>query len=135
MNYEFATIIVKLSAVTTLRKLAQALDPDETGGMFATGLSATGDLPATHFISSGQVPDVFAQAIRSPAMLNTQAKAAFLEDGASYPYTLTQVTAALTGCNISDGTLSVLIDGIPTVVSESPHEFIARLGLKMIRAI
>jgi len=131
--YEHATIIIPLSVATALRRLAQVLDRSETDGMFLTGLSATGNLPATHFVSSGQVPDVFAQAIRSPSILNTKAQAAFLKEGVTYPFTLTQVTAALSGCSISDGTRTVVIDGVSTVVPEGPHEFIARLGLQMVR--
>ena len=133
MTYEHATVVIPLSVATALRRLAQVLDRSETDGMFVTGLSATGNLPATHFVSSGQVPAVFAQAIRSPALLNTKAQAAFIKEGVTYPFTLTQVTAALSGCSISDGTRSVVIDTVPTIVSEGPHEFIARLGLKMIR--
>ena len=133
MTYEHATIVITLSVATALRKLAQMLDRNETDGMFTTSLSVTGNLPASHFVSSGQVPKVFMQAVRSPALLNTQAQAAFAREGAAYPYTLTQITAVLAACNISDGTRTVLVDTVPTVVSEGPHEFIARLGLKMIR--
>ena len=133
MTYEHATVVIPLAVATALRRLAQVLDRSETDNMFVTGLSATGNLPATHFVSSGQVPAVFAQAIRSPALLNTKAQAAFIKEGVTYPFTLTQVTAALSGCSISDGTRSVVIDTVPTIVSEGPHEFIARLGLKMIR--
>lgn len=49
----FRTIIV------TDATAAQALVEDEN--MFSTGLSATGKLPATHFISSGWVPEELAE--------------------------------------------------------------------------
>ena len=133
MIYEHATIIIPLSVATALRRLAQVLDRSETDGMFTTALSATGNLPATHFVSSGQVPDVFAQAIRSPSILHTKAQAAFAKEGVTYPFTLAQVTAALSGCSISDGTRTVVIDGVSTVIDEGPHAFIARLGLQMIK--
>ena len=126
MVYTHATIIVTLSVATALRNIAQKLDRNETDGMFKTGLSATGNAPASHFISSGQVPASFAAAIRSPALLNTTARAAFIAEGLTYPFTLTQVTAALSGCSISDGTFNGQ--------TETPHEFIARLGLKIVRA-
>ena len=133
MTYEHATIVITATVASALRRLAQVLDRNETDGMFTTALSATGNTPATHFISSGQVPDVFAQAIRSPSILHTKAQAAFLKEGVTYPFTLTQVTAALSGCSISDGTRTVVIDGVTTVVDEGPHAFIARLGLQMIK--
>ena len=125
MTYTHATVVITLSVASALRKLSQMLDRNETDGMFTVGLSATGNLPASHFVSSGQVPDVFASAIRSPSTLNTLAQAAFAKEGVTYPYTLTQVTAALSGCSISDGTFN----GLP----ETPHAFIARMGLQMIK--
>jgi len=133
MTYEHATIVITLSVASALRKLAQLLDRNETDGMFISELSATGNLPATHFVSSGKMPDVFIQAMKSPALLHTRGQAAFLAANIAYPYTLSQITAALAACSISDGTRTVLIDTVPTVVSEGPHAFIARLGLKMIQ--
>jgi len=133
MIYEHATIVITATVASALRNLAQKLDRNQTDGMFTTGLSATGNTPATHFVSSGQVPDVFAQAIRSPSILHTKAQAAFLKEGVAYPFTLVQVTAALSGCSISDGTRTVVIDSVSTVVDEGPHAFIARLGLQMIK--
>ena len=125
MIYTYATIIVPLSVATALRNVAQKLDRNETDGMFIVGLSATGNAPATHFISSGQVPDTFAAAIRSPTLLDTKAQAAFAKEGLAYPFTLTQITAALAGCSISDGTFNSL--------PESPFQMMARLGLKMVQ--
>ena len=133
MTYEHATIVIPSSVATALRNITQKLDRNETDGMFVTALSATGNTPATHFVSSGQVPDVFAQAIRSPSILHTKAQAAFAKEGVTYPFSLAQVTAALSGCSISDGTRTVVIDGVSTVIDEGPHAFIARLGLQMIR--
>ena len=134
MIYENATIIIPLSVATALRKLSQMLDRAETDGMFTTGLSATGALPATHFVSSGQVPAGFMRAVESPALLNTKAQAAFATAGVTYPYTLAQITAALSGCSVSNGTRTVVVNSIPTIVSESPQEFITRMGLKMLAA-
>ena len=125
MNYTHATIIVTLAVATALRNVAQKLDRNETDGMFKTGLSATGNAPASHFVSSGQVPETFAAAIRSPALLNTTAQAAFIKEGLTYPFTLTQVTAALSGCSISNGTFNAL--------PETPHQFIARMNLQIVR--
>ena len=125
MIYTHASIIVTLAVATALRNVAQKLDRNETDGMFKTGLSATGNAPASHFISSGQVPETFAAAMRSPSLLNTTAQAAFIKEGLNYPFTLTQITAALAGCSISDGTFNAL--------PETPHQFIARLGLQIVR--
>lgn len=134
MIYEHATLIIPLSVATALRKLSQMLDRNETDGMFITGLSATGALPATHFVSSGQVPAGFMRAIESPALLNTKAQAAFATAGVAYPFTLVQITAALAGCLVSNGTRSTVLNGVTTIASETPLEFIARCNLKMLVA-
>ena len=133
MIYTHATVVVTLAVAVALRRLSQMLDRNETDGMFTTKLSATGNAPATHFVSNGQVPEAFAQSIRSPAALHTRAQAAFAKEGVAYPFSAAQITAALSGCSISDGTRTVLIDGVSTVVAEGPHEFIARLGLQIVR--
>ena len=125
MIYTHASIILTLAVATALRNVAQKLDRNETNGMFTTGLSATGNAPASHVISSGQVPSTFAAAMRSPSLLNTTAQAAFLAEGLTYPFTLTQITAAMAGCSISDGTFNAL--------PETPHQFIARFGLQIVR--
>ncbi len=133
MIYEHATFVVSLGVAVNLRKLAQMLDRAETDGMFQTALSATGNLPATHFISSGQVPSVFVRTMESPALLHTRAQAAYAREGAAFSFTLLQVTNALSNCTVSNGTRSVVIDGLPTVVAEDPHALILRLGLKIIQ--
>lgn len=133
MIYKPMTIVATSAVVTIMRKLSQVLDRNETDGMFVSPLSATGNLPATHFVSSGQIPLSYAQAALSPLLIHTQAQAAFLKEGIPYPFTLAQVTAMLSGCSISDGIRTVIIDTVPTVVAETPFDFISRLGLKPIQ--
>ena len=134
MNYQFATIVVSLAASLSLRKLSQMLDKTETDGMFTVELSATGTLPATHFISTGQVPSIYLTALSTPAKLKTAADEAYAKDGQVQPYTLTQITKALQDCTISDGTITSVdpVTKLSVTKSESPFELIARLGLKMI---
>lgn len=133
MIYEHATIVIPLSVAVRLRKLSQMLDRSETDGMFVVELSATGNGPATHFVNSGQMPAQFMESVKSPTLLHTRAQAAFAKENTAYPFTQAQVTAALALCSISNGTRTVVIDTVPTVVSESPLDFIARLGLQPVR--
>jgi len=50
----FATIIVTAAQAQAARDAAAQIPGGE--GMFAAGLSATGNAPATHYISSGYMP-------------------------------------------------------------------------------
>lgn len=59
MTWLFRTMIVPDSIVATVRSLADSFGP-AASGMWATPLSPTGELPATHWISSGFVGDDFA---------------------------------------------------------------------------
>ena len=59
MIYLFRTIIVPDAIVSTVRALADSFGP-AAAGMWTTPLSPTGNLPATHWISTGQIGDDFA---------------------------------------------------------------------------
>lgn len=138
-NYVHATVVVTAAVAVNLRKLSQMLDKGELDGMFDTKLSATGNAPATHFISNGPVPAAYLTAITSPTRLFTKAKKAYEDDGLTFPFTQTQVTNALNKCTVSDGTYNdPAIDpqtGRPVGIrNEGPHELIARLGLQFVRA-
>jgi hypothetical protein len=57
----FATIIVTAAQAQAARDAAATIPGGE--GMFTTGLSSTGQEPATHFISSGTVPQEIVEVI------------------------------------------------------------------------
>lgn len=61
----FATIIVTADNAEQARTLAASIPGGE--GMFTAGLSATGSMPATHYISSGSVPQEIVDAVASLA--------------------------------------------------------------------
>lgn len=57
----FATLIVTAANVDQARTIAAQFTGGD--GMFTSELSATGNAPATHFISSGYMPEEIVQAI------------------------------------------------------------------------
>lgn len=59
-TYTNLTIIIPAAAQTLAQGLCVAAAGEAGAGMFATGLSATGEAPATHYISSGAVEAKFA---------------------------------------------------------------------------
>ena len=58
--YTNLTIILPKAAQPLAQGLCVAAAGEAGAGMFTTGLSATGEAPATHFISSGTVESKFA---------------------------------------------------------------------------
>jgi len=59
----FRTLIVTADQAPLARLIAATLDPVNCQDMFTTGLSPTGDEPATHYISSGGISEGFAQLV------------------------------------------------------------------------
>lgn len=130
-EYVFGTMIATAAVATNLKELSRRLDKEDCGGMFVSPLSATGLLPATHFISSGLVPRGYAETIKDSALLFQRAKKAWEDDGDVFPFTQLQVTNALGNCTITNGTRPPVGDEVGRQ-PESPFELIARLGLKQI---
>jgi hypothetical protein len=129
MKYRFGTLIVTSAVANNLRLLSQMLDKGDCDGMFTTALSATGTLPATHYISSGAIPKVYFTALSNPTTLFNVAKKAWEDDNLVFPFTQAQVTNTLSKCTVSDGTYDNGVDGPQP---EGPHDLLARLGLKII---
>lgn len=64
----FATIIVTAGKCEQARSAAATLPGGD--GMFTAGLSSSGDEPATHFISSGWVPEEIVQAVAAVSVVS-----------------------------------------------------------------
>ena len=108
MPWTHRTIIVPAPVVEPARMACEALAGAGGSGMFTAPLSATGELPATHWISSGLIEQDFAALLANPDALTAVATAAGLD-----PAPLVAIVAA------SD-------------ISEDPADVaLARLGLQM----
>jgi hypothetical protein len=61
MSWTHRTLIVAAQDADLARALAAGIAPDtDTQGMWRTPLSATGQEPATHYVSAGLIQDAFA---------------------------------------------------------------------------
>ena len=105
------TIIVPAAVVIPARMACEALAGAGGSGMYSVPLSPTGELPATHWISSGLIEQEFADLLASPDALAAVATRAGLD-----PAPLVAIVAA------SD-------------ISEDPADAaLARLGLQLCHA-
>lgn len=118
------TVVCTQAVVVNIRELSRRMGKLDLDGMFTRSLSATGELPATHWISSGYIRPAYINAMTNSVRLFTIAKKAWEDDGDVFPFTQAQVTNALNKCTVSDGTFAG--------AEEGPYELIARLGLKLI---
>ena len=113
------TIIVPAALVIKARELGAALAP--TGaGMYTTALSATGNAPATYYVSSGYIHEPpFANLLADPVALFAAAQAGATSQGLVLTATQADATALIAQSFVGDET-------------QEPLAFIAAQGLQII---
>jgi hypothetical protein len=133
MTDTFATLIVQAQDAPTSRAIAAAFGPGGVG-MFSTPLSASGNEPATHYISSGYIPAEFVALapcttwtmdeegdwVASDIYPGDAAAVYGFCQQAGLPYTLAQITGVLSR---SDGS------------AQEPFTAMGRLGLHIINPV
>jgi hypothetical protein len=115
MSLIHRNLIVTYALAAAARELCAAVHP-AGAGMFTVPLSPTGELPATHWASTGLLEDVWAPALEDPAMFFGAAQLGAHEQGLT-------LTATYADAHL------VLIEGD---ISEEPWaDALARLGLQL----
>lgn len=125
------TIIVPATIAESARAACAGLAGPGGSGMFTTPLSATGMLPASHYISSGLIEDQFANLLPLTAVVHTDGTpATSIQPGDAV---LTAQLAAAAGLPLTEEGISMLFAAVD--ISEQPAEdALVRLGLRMIAA-
>jgi hypothetical protein len=113
MAYVHRTLILPAAITANCQQLSEALSGPAGAGMWTTGLSADGNLPASHFISSGMISEEFAAMIAAPAVMFAACESAGL------PVTLAQCQSILGAADVS---------------ADEPFAALTRLNLKLIQA-
>ena len=113
MPWTHRTIIVPDAVVIPARLACEALAGPGGSGMYTVPLSPTGELPATHWASSGPIDEEFAELLANPDALAAVASAAGLD-----PDSLVALVA------VSD---------VSDLAFESFDDALARLGLSRIQ--
>lgn len=112
MDWIHRTIIVPAPYAAAASAACEALAGAGGSGMFTTPLSPTGELPATHWISSGLIEQDFATLLETPDAL----------------------TAVATGAGIDPGPLLATIAAAD--ISDEPADMaLARLGLQLCHTL
>lgn len=131
-EYTHRTIIVPAAFQQLAQGLcAAAAEGDAGAGMFTTALSATGALPATHYISSGPIYESLADLLPLTTVAYEE------EDTAetTRPGNVEAVEAIATqaGFTLPPGTIAALL-AASDVTEQDPQVVIDRLGLVMVQA-
>lgn len=128
MSYTHRVIIVPAAFQQLAQGLCEAIAEGDAGkSMFTRGLSANGELPATHYISSGPIYESFADLL--PLTTVNQ-------DGEGLPDIHTrpgnvetaEAMAEQAGIELPTGVIAALFAAID-VSAQGPYEAMARLGL------
>jgi len=124
------TIVIPASLQTKAQGLTKGLAGTAGDGMFTTGLSATGNAPATHYISSGPISDQMAALLPCTSVTQVDGKDVTTTD----PGTPDAVPAmaAQVGINTTATKIKALYASID-VSDQEPFAAMARLGLQIAR--
>ena len=129
--YTNLTIVLPAAAQALAPGLCQAAAGEAGAGMFTTGLSATGEAPATHFISSGAVEAKFA-AILPLSTITTVDEVTTVERSAGNIEAVIQL-AADAGVAADLATVGGLFAALD-VSEQPPFAAMERLGLQLVAA-
>ena len=127
--YTNLTIILPKAAQALAQALCTAAAGEAGAGMFITGLSATGEAPATHFISSGAVEAKFA-AILPIGTVTMVDEVSTVERGAGDLVAVVQL-AADAGVAVDLATVGGMFAALD-VTAQDPFAAMERLGLQLV---
>lgn len=123
------TIYIKRCLIVTAAQqefaqdLCEALAGEAGAGMFTSGASASGALPATHFINEGCLEDTFAGALSDPAYLYGAS-----QQGAQDPSKPDKARAFLATVTLAKSKSLLTSSDVST---DTPFDALARLGLHL----
>ena len=127
--YTNLTIILPAAAQALAQGLCVAAAGEAGAGMFTTGLSPTGEAPATHFISSGAVEAKFAD-ILPIGTVTTVDEVTTVERSAGDLAAVVQL-AADAGVAVDMDTVGGLFAALD-VTAQDPFAAMERLGLRLL---
>ena len=127
----FRTLILPAAVTPLAREIAATLSPGGIG-MWATGLSPTGEAPPTHYISSGLIAPEFAHMLPEQVWEQDE-DGAWVQTG-STPGNPEAVHAVCTaaGITLPPGTIAALFDAID-VTELGPWAVMARMGVTVVQ--
>lgn len=127
MSWVHRCIIVPVDHVDLARSLCATLAGDGGSGMFTTALSATGQDPATHYISSGLIEQSFADLL--PLLIQTETGMEKINQGQPE---IIHAAAQQAGLTLDQQDIERLLAAVD-VSDQSPFEAMERMGVRMVQ--
>jgi len=124
-------IIIPASLQTKAQGLTKGLAGTAGDGMFTTGLSATGNAPATHYVSSGPISDDMAALLPCTSVTQDAEGKDVVTTAPGQPAAVPAL-AAKAGITTTLAAIKTLYASID-VSDQEPFAAMARLGLQIVR--
>lgn len=121
------TIIVPKAKQALSQSLCAGLSPNGDAGMFIVGLSASGEAPASHYISSGQISDDMA-ALLPCSSVDADGN---VTTAPGHPELVVSL-ATQAGITVTQAQIDALYASVD-ISDQEPFAAMARLGLKMVQ--
>jgi len=124
-------IIIPASLQTKAQGLTKGLAGTAGDGMFITGLSATGNEPSTHYISSGPISDDMAALLPCTSVTQDATGKDVVTTTPGQPAAVPAL-ATKAGISTTKAKITALYAAID-VSDQPPFEAMARLGLQIVQ--
>lgn len=125
------TMFVTADCVEDARLLASTLTGPAGTGMWERKLSATGELPATHYLSAGMIDEQFANLLPLTTITETEEYGPVIITRLGNPEALAYL-AAQAGLEISAARVAEIFD-LADVSKQDPYIAMARLGVQFVQ--
>jgi len=132
-DWAFRSLICTAATTPLARDIAATLSPTGGQNMWLTGLSATGNAPATHYVSTGLISPEFAMLVPEQ-MWEQDANGDWVQTGSSPgdPVLCYQMCVA-GGLTVTQAQVNAVY-AAADVTAQEPFTAFARLGLQMVQA-
>ena len=125
------TIVIPASVATNARALCKGLAGVAGDGMFLTGLSPTGNVPITNYISSGPISTEMAALLPCKTVTQDKDGKAVVTTAPGMPNAVPEL-AAKAKISTTKAKITALYASID-VSDQPPFEAMARLGLQIVQ--
>ena len=131
-DWAFRTLITTAATTPLARDIAATLSPSGGQQMWLTGLSATGNAPATHFVSTGLISPEFA-ALVPEQVWEQDANGDWVQTGSTPgdPVLCYQMCVAA-GMTVTQAQINAVY-AAADVTAQEPFTAFGRMGLKMVQ--
>ena len=131
-DWAFRTLVTSAATTPLARDIAATLSPTAGQNMWLTGLSATGNAPATHYVSTGLISPEFA-ALVPEQVWEQDANGDWVQTGSTPgdPVLCYQMCVAQ-GMTVTQAQINAVY-AAADVTAQEPFVAFSRMGLKMVQ--